>query len=145
MILVLEIVESLHGGNELARDTGDGQFSAGQAMRLTIDRHPVELHAGRTLYIGYGAARSHGEIQFIGENHLEIIGSEMLANNGHLSSGRSEAGGILFRGKPMMVIRRIPVIHLPDQFIESGFVVLVQPERNANLLGQIFSTKHLGG
>src|ERR1022692_336130 len=104
VVLILEIGEALDGVNQLARSPGDCRLRAGQAMRLAIDYRAVELHTGRALDIGYGAARSHGTIEFVGGNHAEIIGSEMLLNNSHLCSARREPGLVFLQSEPMMVV-----------------------------------------
>ena len=44
----------------------------------------------------------------------------------------------------MMVVGRIRIVHLPDQVIQAGFIVLLEPERNGNLLGRIYGAKNLG-
>src|SRR5208337_806290 len=112
-------------------------------MRLAIDQRAVELHAGRAFDVGHGSTRHHGMIKFVGVNHVKIIRREMLLNNGHLRSTRRKPGLVLLRSEPAMIIRRILVVHLAYQFVESGFVMLLEPERDGNLLGLIFSAKNL--
>src|SRR4030081_1872263 len=43
----------------------------------------------------------------------------------------------------MMLVWGISIVHLPDQFIEARFIVLIEPESNADLFRLIFGTEGL--
>ena len=63
-------------------------------------------------------------IELVGGNHAKIVRGKMLPHHGHIRSARRKPGFVLLHSQPMMVVGRILVVHLPDQFIESSFIVL---------------------
>ena len=143
IVLVFQIGETLDGIDQLTRGAGNDRLRGGEAMNFSVQGHAVELHAGRALHVRHGPASRHVVIELVGGDHLQVMRRQMLADDGQFSGAGGEPGFVFTQRKPVMVVGRIPVVHLADQLVETGFVVLVEPECNRNLPGLIFGAKDL--